>query len=205
MPVDQIRNKEYQDLMVIWCGHDMHLVQYRLRGGTVMNNVAVIESEQFKRGVKDYGGPDELESIFPRAVPEVRDMLQYVSRERNWLLHDREPVLNWTRGRSTLLGDAAHPTLQYLAQGACMAIEDAVVLAGKVGSGPVDFNAAFIAYQEERALRTARVVLTSRVFGGLCHAGGAARALRNEIASRHTPHTFWEYDWLYKGIEVPRQ
>jgi 3-hydroxybenzoate 6-monooxygenase len=204
VPIDRIANKEHQDSMVIWVGHNLHLVQYRLRGGTVMNNVAVIESEKFKRGEKDWGGPDELRATFAQTVPRVQEMLaNYVGTDRNWILHDREPISNWTRGRVTLLGDAAHPTLQYLAQGACMAIEDACVLAEKVGtSSSVDFNAAFLAYQRERYLRCARVVLTARVFGGICHAGGTARELRNEIASRHTPTTVFEYDWLYKKIEL---
>ena len=118
----------------------MHLVQYRLRGGTVMNNVATIESERFKRGEAQFGGPDELEEIFSQCTPRVRDMLRYVSRDRNWALHDRDPVTNWTKGNVTLLGDAAHPTLQYLAQGACMAIEDAVVLAAEVARHGEDYN-----------------------------------------------------------------
>ena len=89
-------------------------------------------------------------------------MLRYISRDRNWVLHDREPVTNWTRGRATLLGDAAHPTLQYLAQGANMAIEDGVVLAEKVAAAGNDYNCAFLAYQRSRLIRTARVVISSR-------------------------------------------
>ena len=72
--------------------------------------------------------------MFAACHPQVRDHLRYVSRERTWVLHDREPATNWTKGRVTLLGDAAHPTLQYLAQGAQMAIEDGVVLAEKVAA-----------------------------------------------------------------------
>jgi salicylate hydroxylase len=203
VPTDEVIDRRYLDSMVIYVGHNLHLVQYRLRGGTVMNNVATIESFRFKRGEPDFGTPDELEEIFAQCAPRVRDMLRYVSRERNWVLHDRDPVTNWTQGRATLLGDAAHPTLQYLAQGACMAIEDAVVLAAEVGRHGDDYNGAFLSYQQQRMNRTARVVLTARTFGHICHAGGGARALRNELAAKRSPDEPWEIDWLYRGIAVP--
>jgi salicylate hydroxylase len=202
VPADEVIDRSYVDSMVIYVGHNLHLVQYRLRGGKVMNNVATIESSRFKRGETNFGTPDELEEIFAQCAPGVRDMLRYVSRERNWVLHDREPVTNWTKGSVTLLGDAAHPTLQYLAQGACMAIEDAVVLAAEVARHGDDFNAAFLAYQAQRMNRTARVVLTARTFGHICHAGGGARALRNELAAKRSPDDPWEIDWLYRGVEV---
>jgi salicylate hydroxylase len=193
-------DRGHLDSMVIYVGRNMHLVQYRLRGGTVMNNVATIESDRFKRGEAQFGGPDELEEIFSQCTPQVRGMLRYVSRERNWVLHDRDPVTNWTRGNVTLLGDAAHPTLQYLAQGACMAIEDAVVLAAEVARHGEDYNAAFNAYQQQRMNRTARVVLSARVFGHICHAGGGARVLRNELLAGRSPDIPWEIAWLYQGI-----
>jgi salicylate hydroxylase len=201
VPTEQIIDRSHLDSMTIWCGPDLHLVQYRLRGGSVMNNVATIASRRFRRGEKDSGGPDELEEIFARTDPKVRDMLRYVSRERNWVLHDRDPATNWTLGRVTLLGDAAHPTLQYLAQGAQMAIEDSVVLAEKVAAAGEDYNRAFLAYQRERMNRSARVVLSSRFFGDYIHVDGGARVLRNELARGRDPDNPWEVDWLYRGIE----
>jgi salicylate hydroxylase len=118
------------------------------------------------------------------------------------VLHDRDPVTNWTKGRATLLGDAAHPTLQYLAQGACMAFEDALVLASEVSRHGDDVNAAFLAYQGRRMNRTARVVLSARFFAEVCHAGGGARLLRNELLGKRSPDAPWEADWLYRGVEV---
>jgi salicylate hydroxylase len=167
-----------------------------------MNNVATVSSRRFRRGEKDFGGWDELEEVISRAAPPVRDMLRYFSRDRNWVLHDRDPVTHWSRGRATLLGDAAHPTLQYLAQGANMAIEDGVVLAEKVAAAGEDYARAFLAYQRERMNRTARVVLSSRFFGEYFHVDGGARELRNELARRRDPENPWEIDWLYRGIEV---
>jgi len=202
VPTGEIIDRSHLDSMTIWIGPDLHLVQYRLRGGAVMNNVATVSSRRFRRGEKDFGGWDELEEVFARTDPKVRDMLRYFSRDRNWILHDREPVTNWTRGRVTLLGDAAHPTLQYLAQGANMAIEDGVVLAEKVAASGDDCGRAFLAYQGERMNRTARVVLSSRFFGEYIHADGGARELRNDLARRRDPDNPWEIDWLYRGIEV---
>jgi len=203
VPAEEIIDRSHLDSMTIYVGHNLHLVQYRLRGGTVMNNVATIESLRFKRGAADPGDPSELDEIFAQCTPRVRDMLRYISRERNWVLHDRDPVTNWTKGRVTLLGDAAHPTLQYLAQGACMAIEDAAVLAAEVARHGEDFNAAFRAYQAQRLNRTARVVLSARFFGAYFHAGGGARRLRNELLARRGRDETWEFDWLYRGIRVP--
>ena len=202
VPDEQIVDRSRINTMTIWGGPDLHMVQYRLQGGAVMNNVATIASRRFRRGEQDAGAPDELEEIFARAHPGVRDNLRYVSRERNWVLHDRDPATNWTSGSVTLLGDAAHPTLQYLAQGAQMAIEDGVVLAEKVAAAGEDYNRAFMAYQRERMNRSARVVLSSRFFGEFIHVDGGARELRNALARGRDPDDPWEVDWLYKGIDV---
>jgi salicylate hydroxylase len=201
VPDAEIDDRSRIDSMTIWGGPDLHMVQYRLEGGAVMNNVATICSRRFRRGEPNAGTPDELEELFAQTHPQLRDNLRYISRERNWVLHDRDPATNWTDGRVTLLGDAAHPTLQYLAQGAQMAIEDAVVLAEKVAAAAGDFNRAFLAYQRERMNRSARVVLTSRFFGEVLHAGGGARQLRNQLAQGRDPDNPWEVDWLYRGIE----
>ena len=202
VPTGEIIDQSRIDAMTIWGGPNLHLVQYRLRGGAVMNNVATIVSRRHLLGEKDAGAPDELEETFARCDPRVRDMLRYVSRERNWVLHDRDPVTNWTRGNVTLLGDAAHPTLQYLAQGAQMAIEDAVVLAQKVADCGADYHRAFLAYQNERMNRSARVVLSSRFMGEWLHLDSGARMLRNELARQRDPENCWEADWLYRGVAI---
>ena len=202
VPSGDVIDKGRIDTMTIWGGPDLHMVQYRLQGGAVMNNVATICSRRIRRGEPNPGAADELEEIFSRTHPSVRDNLRYVSRERNWVLHDRDPATNWTNGLVTLLGDAAHPTLQYLAQGAQMAIEDGVVLAEKVAAAGEDYHRAFLAYQRERMNRTARVVLSSRFFGEYIHVDGGARELRNELARGRDPDNPWEVDWLYRGIEV---
>ncbi|HZE11692.1 MAG TPA: FAD-dependent monooxygenase [Burkholderiales bacterium] len=207
VPVAEVKDQSHFDDMVIWIGPKLHLVQYRLRGGTVMNNVATVSSRKFEDGERrDYGGPEELAEVFSRTTPQVQEMLGYVGKDKNWVLHDREPRAGWTRGNVALLGDAAHPTLQYLAQGACMAIEDSVVLSGllekALAKGSGDVAAALQAYEKERYLRTARVTITSRIFGDIIHADGGSRDLRNHLLAQRTPDTFWEIDWLYRGIEA---
>jgi len=203
VPVEEVKDKSHFNDMVIWIGPGLHLVQYRLRGGTVMNNVVTIVSKKFQRGqTADYGGPEEIDEIFAPTTPAVHQMLSYIGRDKNWLLHDREPTLGWTRGNVTLLGDAAHPTLQYLAQGANMAIEDAVVLAAKLAKSVGKAGAALLAYENDRFYRPARVTLTSRLFGHIIHSSGGARELRNHICARRDPDYPLEVDWLYRGIEI---
>jgi salicylate hydroxylase len=200
VPTEEVDEKKYLNSMVVYCGNGVHLVQYRLRGGTVMNNVATFESPAFKRGEKEYGGPDELFETFAHVAPRIRDKLRYFSLDRKWQLDDGEPLENWSDGKVTLLGDAAHATLQYLAQGAIQSMEDAAILAEEIAQHGDDYATAFIDYQGKRMNRTARVVLTSRLFGAICHAGGGARHVRNELAARRAPSQPWETDWLYGGI-----
>jgi len=203
VPVAEVKDQSHFDDMVIWIGPNLHLVQYRLRGGTVMNNVATVASRKFENGERqNYGGADELMEVFSRTTPAVQEMLSYVGKDKNWVLHDREPRPGWTRGNVALLGDAAHPTLQYLAQGACMAIEDAVVLSGLIAKAGNGVAAALAEYEKQRYLRTARVTVTSRIFGAIIHADAGSRDLRNHLLAQRTPDTFWEIDWLYRGIEA---
>ena len=104
----------------------------------------------------------------------------------------------------TLIGDAAHPMLQYLAQGACMAIEDAVCIADRVETAQGDYAAAFEAYQAARYLRTGRVQIMARVYGEFYHASGVARELRNMMLSARTPEQSFEaMEWLYGDDDGP--
>jgi 2-polyprenyl-6-methoxyphenol hydroxylase-like FAD-dependent oxidoreductase len=118
-----------------------------------------------------------------------------------WVLCDRDPAKNWSHGRTTLLGDAAHPMLQYLAQGACMAIEDAVVLVDSLRAAPDDVPKAFQAYQDARYLRTGKCQMMARLYGEFYHANGVKRELRNQmLAGRTTEQAFDGVAWLYDGV-----
>jgi len=114
-----------------------------------------------------------------------------------WVLCDRPPIKNWSKGRTTLLGDAAHPMLQYLAQGGNMAIEDAVCLAELIVESGRDYAAAFKKYQELRYLRTARVQIMARVYGEVYHANAVSREVRNKVLREWATQGGIDMSWLY--------
>jgi salicylate hydroxylase len=186
--------------VVLWAGPRTHFVHYPLRRGTLYNLVAVFHSDRYVEGWNTQGDPEELWKHFRGQRPEVTRMLERIETWRMWVLCDREPVKDWSKGRVTLLGDAAHPMLQYLAQGACMASEDAVVLSEKVAAKPYDIPGAFVDYQQERYLRTGRVQIMARVYGEFYHARGVAAELRYLALNSRTPQQAQDsIAWLYGG------
>lgn len=137
--------------------------------------------------------------------PQVHELLKYVDKSRKWVMSDREPISNWTKGCVTLLGDAAHPTLPHMTQGAGMAIEDAAVLAEFIHKFDRDYPAAFKAYQQERCLRTAYVQTMSRAYVDVHHATGIARELRNFVFSQFNTNQIYDLlGLLYNGIELSK-
>ena len=112
----------------IWVGPNCHLVHYPLRGGEQYNVVVTFHSREQEEWSVREGSREEVQSYFEGICPRARQLIDLPKDWKRWATADREPIGQWTFGRATLLGDAAHPTLQYLAQGACMALEDAVTL-----------------------------------------------------------------------------
>jgi 2-polyprenyl-6-methoxyphenol hydroxylase-like FAD-dependent oxidoreductase len=165
--------------MVLWAGPKCHLVHYPLRGGELYNLVAVFHSNRYEEGWNSFGDPAELHERFEDTCADVKLMLSKIAEWRMWVLCDREPIKMWSKGRVTLLGDAAHPMLQYLAQGAGMALEDSLCLARCLDQAE-SIEEAFAAYPLERYLRTGRVQLQARLYGEFYHAEGVRRELRNE-------------------------
>jgi salicylate hydroxylase len=186
--------------VVLWAGPRTHLVHYPLRRGELYNLVAVFHSDHYVEGWDQAGDPALLHAHFKGQVPQVLRMLEKIDVWKMWVLCDREPVKDWSKGRATLIGDAAHPMLQYLAQGACMALEDAVCLAEKIEAKPDDIPAALLDYQNARYLRTSRVQLMARVYGEAYHARGPIAELRNNMLRARTPEQAIEgIAWLYGG------
>jgi salicylate hydroxylase len=160
----------------------------------------VFHSDHYEEGWDAEGSTELLWQHFKGEVPQVLRLLERINTWRMWVLCDREPVKDWVKNRVALLGDAAHPMLQYLAQGACMATEDAVVLSEEVAKTPDDIPAAFKAYNEKRYLRTARVQIMARVYGEFYHARGPAAELRNAmLAGRTREQSYDGMAWLYDG------
>lgn len=190
--------------MTFWAGEKVHFVIYPLRGGELYNLVAVFHSNRYEEGWDSYGDPAELHERFAATCEPVRMLLGKIESWRMWVLCDRPPVKTWSKGRMTLIGDAAHPMLQYLAQGACMAVEDAICLADRAEKAGGDFAAAFQDYQAARYLRTGRVQIMARVYGEFYHASGVARELRNMMLSARTPaQSFDAMQWLYGEDDGP--
>jgi salicylate hydroxylase len=192
----------WNDEVLLWGGEKTHLVHYPLRRGELFNLVAVFHSNKYDEGWNTFGDTAELHERFAHAVPQVRELLEKIETWKMWVLCDREPVKNWSDGRVTLLGDAAHPMLQYLAQGAGQAIEDAVVLGEALKFTRGDVPQAFLAYQQARCLRTARVQLTARFYGDIYHAAGVTRELRNAMFQGGEESAgFAGLKWMYRGID----
>jgi 3-hydroxybenzoate 6-monooxygenase len=198
LPTSEMPERLRWQSMALWAGDKVHLVHYPLRGGDLFNLVAVFHSNRYEEGWDTFGDADELHQRFAGTWVDVRTLLAKIESWRMWVLCDRHPVKEWSRGRMTLLGDAAHPMLQYLAQGACMAIEDAVCLADFVEEADGDFAGAFQAYQAARYLRTGRVQVMARVYGEVFHASGVVRELRNRmLGARTQADALGSMEWLY--------
>jgi salicylate hydroxylase len=182
----------------LWAGPNCHLVHYPLRGGQEYNVVVTFHSRKAEEwGVTD-GSKEEVQSYFQGISPRARRLIDLPKSWKRWATADREPIAQWTYGRVTLLGDAAHPTTQYMAQGACMAMEDAVTLGEALRVHGNDFDLAFERYQRSRVARTARIVLSSREMGRIYHAKGVERLVRNELWQGRTQERFYDaVEWLY--------
>jgi len=206
LPRADVPDDLWQNNVVLWAGPKTHLVHYPLRRGELYNLVAVFHSDRYEEGWDVFGDKDELAAKFANERPEVRRLLEKINVWKMWVLCDREPARHWSKGRVTLLGDAAHPTLQYLAQGANMAIEDAVVLAEHAAHTGFDWEGAFRRYEDARYKRTARVQIMSRYYGDAYHAAGVVRELRNDLLAP-TPGAAPDFEgvaWLYDGIRLPQ-
>jgi salicylate hydroxylase len=138
---------------------------------------------------------------FGHVHPRAQDIIRHGKNWKLWVLCDRDPLPRWVDGRVALLGDAAHPTLQYFAQGACMALEDAVCLSHMLGAYPDDHATALERYRSQRFARTARVQLQSRLIGEhIYHPSGEHARLRNAIMRAKTSEDYYnDLAWLYGG------
>jgi 2-polyprenyl-6-methoxyphenol hydroxylase-like FAD-dependent oxidoreductase len=208
MPVTEVADINPGDV-VIWIGPDMHLVQYPVRRGELYNQVAVFHSYRWERGEQDWGTPDELDERFALACDPVREAVALVGRDQRSPIFERDPLPAWRHGRAVLIGDAAHPMLQYLGQGACQAMEDALVLAERAAAAgpavldpaaldPAALDKALLGFEEIRLPRTTRCQLTARPWGRLWHTTDPLlSALRNRLMRSRAYDDYSDVDWLY--------
>ncbi|WP_433213542.1 FAD-dependent oxidoreductase [Microtetraspora malaysiensis] len=207
VPFEKVAGNDIHEKdVVVYVGPRCHFVQYPLRGGEAFNQVAVFESPKALAGEGDWGTPDELDAAFAGTCDQVQKGLPLMWRDRWWRMYDRDPITTWVTGRIALLGDAAHPPLQYMAQGAIMAIEDGWVLGEHVaaqraqrtedGSG-VDWDRVLAAYEAVRPEHCRRVVTTARAWGELWHLEGVRRLQRNALLRGRDVHDYAFVDWIF--------
>jgi 3-hydroxybenzoate 6-monooxygenase len=201
IPTEQMPEDLRWNAATLWAGPKCHIVHYPLSGWKTFNLVVTYHNDAPEpvagRSVNDAEVLRGFEHVHPRA----RQIIKFGMNWKLWVLCDRDPVGTWCDGRVTLLGDAAHPMMQYMAQGACMAMEDAVCLSEQMEAVSGDIERAFLAYQQIRVLRTARVQLQSRWVGEhIYHPAGPHAALRNEIMKAKSQEQWFEtFQWLYGG------
>jgi salicylate hydroxylase len=207
IPMSELTADVPRKAVVLWSGPGFHIVHYPLRGGTLFNIVAVFKTPTFAEKADTAAYRAELDRTYSNAHPAMKALIAMLDLERRWPISDRDPIRHWGSGRVTLLGDAAHPTLQTLAQGACMAIEDSVCIADEIALSDGDFASAFRQYQNTRYLRTARLQYESRyLWDNFYHLGGIEREVaRYAWSGRSEADVFECLAWLYDGFALPQR
>jgi 2-polyprenyl-6-methoxyphenol hydroxylase-like FAD-dependent oxidoreductase len=205
LPMAQMSSHAGLDNVVMWVGPDLHFVQYPVRRGELYNQVAVFRSPRYRPGHSDgrddWGTVEEFDAHYAQTCDYVQRCAKLMWRDKRWPMYDRLPIERWVRNRIVLIGDAAHPMLQYAAQGACQAIEDALALAERIAAD--DLTRALASYQAARTARTARVQRTARAIGDYFHLAGAAAAERNAAMRRRAEDDYTPLDWLYGHKVTP--
>jgi len=184
----------------LWAGPKCHIVHYPLKGWKAFNLVVTYHNQAPEAVAGKPVSKEEVRRGFEHIHPRARQVIDHGKDWKLWVLCDRDPIVNWVDGRVALLGDAAHPMLQYLAQGACMAMEDAVCLGAMITEND-SLETALELYRARRVVRTSRVVMGSRLMGDyVYHPDGAQALVRNAIMGSRTPEEWYDrIEWLYGG------
>jgi salicylate hydroxylase len=206
LPAEQVPPEFRNHIVHLWLGKDAHLVHYPVRAGGVINIVAIVRDEWAQPGWDTEGARDELLARFasPHWDDAARALLALPTRWSKWALCDLPALRRWTDGPVALLGDAAHPMLPFLAQGAAMAIEDAAVLADCLAAAPDNAEAALRRYESRRWRRTRKVQRAARRNSEIYHMSGF-RAAARDLVLRRTPGKMLlrRFDWLYAWRPPP--
>lgn len=194
---------------VNWVGPGAHVIHYPVHAGKLVGFTGIVEKQGwFRESWTESGSVEECHADFKGWHEDIHSLIRQLTQPLRWAMMVRDPLSNWTNGRATLLGDAAHPTLPFLAQGAGMAIEDGCVLARALQAHSHDIPAALLAYQATRLERTTRIVQASAAntqrFHNpeLAHAEGAASYIEREWEETKVRE---RYEWLfsYRPESVP--
>ena len=201
IPTEQMPEDLRWNAATLWAGPKCHLVHYPLSGWKVFNLVVTCHNDAPEPVAGKPVPEDEVMRGFAHIHERALDIIRHGTNWKLWVLCDRDPTERWIDGRVVLLGDAAHPMLQYFAQGACQAMEDAVCLSHMLGSHPSDHAAALEKYRSLRFPRTAKVQMLSRAIGEhIYHPSGEHARLRNAIMSAKSQEDWYrDLAWLYGG------
>ncbi|TNF88129.1 MAG: 3-hydroxybenzoate 6-monooxygenase [Gammaproteobacteria bacterium] len=201
IPTEKMPKDLRWNAATLWAGPRCHIVHYPLAGWKLFNLVVTYHNDVSEAVAGKPVSKDEVRRGFEHIAPRARQIIEHGEDWKLWVLCDRDPIQDWVDGRVALLGDAAHPMLQYFAQGACMAMEDAVCLSHMFEQHGDNIESALDDYMRQRRVRTARVQIDSRLIGEyIYHADGATAEVRNHIMSKLTPEQWYDkLGWLYGG------
>jgi salicylate hydroxylase len=181
-----------------WAGPGWHVIYYPISDWTMFNLGCTVVTGQTPADGSDDVTPNRVLPLFADSCATPLRVMRIPKSFRRYSIVHREPVENWSMGPITLLGDAAHPMVQYIAQGAAMALEDAICLAGAVRDCDGDFAQAFKKYQDIRIVRTARVQISSLMMDRLNHAKGVERKVRNSLFEGRIAEEYYDrLAWLF--------
>ena len=206
LTVDQMPKDLRWAAATLWAGHNTHIVHYPLRGWKLFNLVATVVRDKAPGGHNEEAPPEEVLPLFAHNCEKPMSILRVPKVFKRWMLRFREPVANWSQGPVTLLGDAAHLMLQYFAQGAATALEDAVCLGACADEADGDFSAAFRKYNDKRLVRASRVQISSKLLGMLFHApDGVERLVRNSLYQGKPAERYYDaLEWLFTPPDYVR-
>jgi len=198
IPAGEMPKDLQQPYPTFWAGPGWHVIYYPMRDWSVFNLGCTVVTNQTPPIDGEEVSPHYVLPLFAGSSAAPLRVLRIPKRFRRYVIRHREPVENWTEGAVTLLGDAAHPMVQYIAQGAAMALEDAICLANFVADCDGDVAKAFQRYQDVRVVRTARVQISSLMMDRINHAKGLERKVRNSLFEGRTPEEYYDrLAWLY--------
>jgi 2-polyprenyl-6-methoxyphenol hydroxylase-like FAD-dependent oxidoreductase len=201
IPTEQMPEDLRWNAATLWAGPKCHIVHYPLSDWKVFNLVVTCHNDAPEPVAGKPVSEGEVMQGFAHVHPRAQEIIRHGKNWKLWVLCDRDPHQRWIDGRVALLGDAAHPMLQYFAQGACMALEDAVCLSYMMETHSGDPTQALAEYCAQRFPRTARVQLQSRLIGEhIYHPAGEHARLRNAIMRAKKSEDYYEdLAWLYGG------
>jgi len=199
IPMDKVPRELRWNVVTLWAGPRWHFVHYPIAGGKYLNLAATRDDGAREAVVGKPVDRAHVAGELPALAGTARRLLELGEDWRTWVVCDRDPVDVWVDGRVALLGDAAHPMLQYAAQGACMALEDAVLLGDLLDCPDGAFAARLATYNAERRERTARTQLVARWMGThLYHPAGADAGARNAMLVALSEDELYErVAWLH--------